>query len=524
MKATLSHSPLRPLLGARSLRFVRRAEAAFVLGLSGFLWLAPNVNLIPPLGLYNGKRVVQIGLLCLVAGLLLASKALRQQWLQGFAAQSAGVRWGLGAVLGLGVLSSAGAPMPAYAGTEVAHLALLVVAAGMVAAWYPNAPMSADRLIVGVVSVSVALYALQFAVGYGMHLATGHIPLWPDGFIGFANIRHFNQYQTWTLPLLAVPVLWCARRWMVLRIGAFALAALWWMLIIASDVRGTALAMGIAAVGVGLIFRKEAYGWLRVQGASLVAGGLLYLGLFYLVAGVQPELVDRLSDGRQYAGRLEYWGAAGDMIGAHPWLGAGPMHFAWPLNYFGAGAHPHNALVQWAAEWGLPSTLIVVGLAGWGFVAWVRRERFAETASARRQPSVVRVALVASVLAGAAHAMVSGIIVAPVSQVLMVLIVGWAWGRYRTAAAHQAPTPRMRPGISAQTMLCVLAVVAAGWITWRAQADLPAMETRRTTFIEAADRTLLSPRYWQQGFFGIPEARRLQPAEPDADPRISENR
>lgn len=482
------------------------------------------MDLIPPVGLYNGKRVLQIGLLCGVALLLVASKPLRQQWLQLLGGQSSAVRWGLGIVFGLGVVSAVRAPMPAYAFTELAHMTLLVVSAGLVAAMYQRAPIAGDRLIVAVVSVSVALYALQFAVGYGMHLAAASIPLWPDGFIGFANIRHFNQYQTWTLPLLVVPVLWCSRRWMVLRIGAFGLAALWWMLMIASDVRGTALAMVVAAVGVAFIFRKQAYAWIRMQGAALVSGGMLYLVLFYLVAGVQPELVDRLSDSGQYAGRLEYWMAAGDMVQAHPWLGAGPMHFAWPLNYFGAGAHPHNALVQWGAEWGLPSALIVVGLSVWGFAAWARRERFAETAPARRQPPVLRVALVAAVLAGAAHAMVSGIIVAPVSQMLMVLIVGWAWGRYATARPRPVRQRAMRPGIPAQTMLCVLVVVAAGWISWRAQADLRTMDSRRNTFLSAVDRTILSPRYWQQGFFGVPEAMHLQHAQSDSDPRISENR
>ncbi|WP_232798463.1 O-antigen ligase family protein [Salinibacter altiplanensis] len=327
-----------------------------------------------------------------------------------------------------------------------------------------------------------------------MHLTTEEIKLWPEGGTNYVNIRFFNHYQTWTLPLLAGIVVVLPKTWKTARGGVFGLMALWWALIFASNVRGTIVAMGVAAVGVGLLFRRRAKPWLLIQAAGLLAGLLLYYLLFS--AGKSPPVVEKFSEGGTYSGRLQLWTTSLELAWAHPWFGAGPMHFAWPPFHFATGAHPHNALLQWLAEWGLPSTVVMTGLAVWGGWRWMRQEaRAAKRASG--EANGIRVALVGSVLAAASHAMVSGLLVTPISQVFLALVGGWAWGRYQF---QQEPTTA--PSSMSHAVLCVLLVVAMG-VVGSSLKDLTTVDERRDALLEAVDRNRFSPRYWGQGFLHV---------------------
>lgn len=131
--------------------------------------------------------------------------------------------------------------------------------------------------------------------------------------------------------------------------------------------------------------------------------------LFTLPSGATPEVVDRLGEVGQ-SRRLQYWRKCLRAAWQHPVLGIGPMHYAWPPFDFMKAAHPHNAFLQWLAEWGVPSTAIMSGLAICGSGSWVRQEQnrteqSSPSGNATRVRDAVRVGLVAAVLAGTAHAM-----------------------------------------------------------------------------------------------------------------------
>ncbi len=393
-----------------------------------------------------------------------------------------------------GILSAFQAPASFYAFLEVGHFGLLFVTAGIVAAAVRCAPRQTEQWILGAVAVSVVLYTVFFGVSYGMHLTFEEIKLWPEGGTNYVNIRNFNHYQTWTLPLLGGLLLSIPKTWRSARAGVLGLIALWWALVFASHVRGTIVAMGVAAVGVGLLFRRQAKPWLLAQAAGLLAG----IGLYYVLfsTGGSPPVVEKFSEGGTYSKRLQLWSTSLEMAWAHPWLGAGPMHFAWPPYRFATAGSPHNAFLQWLAEWGVLSTGIMSGLAVWGGWRWMDQERrAAEEASARSNG--VRVALVASVLAAAAHAMVSGLLVTPISQVFLALVGGWAWGRYRF---EREPTTAL--STTAHALLCVLLVAAMG-VVGSSLKDLSTVEERRDALLEAVDRNRFSPRYWGQGFLHV---------------------
>jgi len=473
-----------------------------------YLALVPSISLVPFLEPYNEKRVLQIGLLLLGGALLLASGPMRRRWIEEFNRLPLLARWGLGTGVGLGVLSAALAPAPSYAFLELGHVVLLVVLGGIVAAAARHNPKWCNRLIVGAIGLSAALYAIYFLVLYGATLALPDLEVGRETIGGFANTRHFNQYQTWTLPLLGTATLFIPGRWRVGRVGVFFLLSLWWMLVLVSNVRGTVVAMVIAAVGVGLLFRRRAARWLGVQFASVLVGALLYYLLFDLVAGTTPQVANRLGEVGGDAWRIQRWKTSLELAWAHPWLGVGPMHFAWPLYHFVPGAHPHNALLQWMAEWGLPSAAIMSGLVIWGGWSWMRQEQ-RDASGATPRENAVRVGLVAAVLAGAAHAMVSGIIVMPVSQVLLVLVGGWAWGRYR-----HTRTPSSEPSRLAHALFCVLLVGSIA-VVGSSVRDLAHAEERQSAYLEAVEEPTFWPRYWQQGYIGVRDSSVMEQTQPE---------
>jgi hypothetical protein len=185
------------------------------------------------------------------------------------------------------------------------------------------------------------------------------------------------------------------------------------------------------------------------------------------------------------------------------------MHFAWPPINFKWVAHPHNALMQWLAEWGIPATGIMGGFTIWGGWRWMQQEK--ESLENMDDGSHhVAVALVASALAGAAHAMVSGLIVMPVSQVLVALIGGWAWGRYH----HEDSVSETQFSTGAHAVLCVV-LLASVAVVGSSLQDLSTIEERRSAFVDTADRTYFSPRYWAQGYIGLQDASVRDRARPD---------
>ncbi|MFB6280386.1 MAG: O-antigen ligase family protein [Salinibacter sp.] len=405
-------------------------------------------------------------------------------------------QFGLGVVVGLGILSSTLAPAPGSAFLELSHFVLLFVAAGVVAAGARSFPRLVERILLGFVVLSAGLYAVRFFVGYGVALSLPELQIGRETLTGYKNIRFFNQYQTWTLPLLVGVVAALPKKWRSVQAIVLGFAALWWTLIFATNVRGTVVAVALAGVGVWLLFRETSYRWLAVQAAALLAGGLLYYVLFTPARGATPQVVERLGDVGQ-SRRLQHWRKCLHMVWNSPLLGGGPMHYAWPPFDFARAAHPHNAFIQWLSEWGVPSTAIMSGLTVWGGWSWLRQEQD-DSEESSTSANAVRVSLVAAVLAGTTHAMVSGVLVMPLSQMMLVLVGGWAWGRYR----HRDSSRDLAVSARSQVVLAVL-LVGAMAVVGTSLRDLSTIEERRSAFLEAVERRAFSPRYWQQGYIGV---------------------
>lgn len=465
-----------------------------------FVSLAPSINVLPDVGLYNSKRLLQVALLVGLGLWLVVSGQARRQVARVLGELPAAAQWGIATVFVFGGVSSFFAPLPHYAFVELVHFGLLFAAAAAVAAAARQVPGKAGRLVVGTAVFGTFLYAVTFLVGYVGHVAGGAFLLWPEASLGFANIRHFNHYQTWTLPLVAAAPLLLPARMKGSRGVLYGLLALWWTLLLASGGRGVLIAAAVATGGAALLFGKAAWPWLRAQIAGSILGGLLFWLLFKGLANSQSSVLGReLSEGGQ---RPQAWLEALEASFQSFPLGAGPMHYA---HYPSANtwAHPHSAILQWAAEWGVIAAVIVVVLSVWGLWTWVRQNRrmLAEADSMKQS---LFVAVTAALLAGSAHSFVSGLIVSPLSQVLAAVIVGLTWGLYvseketgnkPTSNAQDVPTYTHR--ILQASLSCALFV-----LIWGIHKDVAVLEKRPIAYYEESGSLLMSPRYWQQGYFG----------------------
>ncbi len=177
----------------------------------------------------------------------------------------------------------------------------------------------------------------SFAAGTG-RLDTGGL------LSGFSNKRFYGQFQTFTLPLLALPLLLSTTKRSA-RLWVFSLLSVWWLIAITGGTRGTWLGMGVAACVLFLCGRSGKR-WITWQLLAVLVGVTLYWLLFSVLAGylgmeVSNAAGDRLTTTLSDRGPL--WQQAWEMIRERPWLGFGPMHFADihnPIAAHPASGHP----------------------------------------------------------------------------------------------------------------------------------------------------------------------------------------
>jgi len=466
--------------------------------LYAYVVILPSVHPLPEaISLYDGKRILQVVLLLANALWLLASFKTTHGPFSTYTDIPVGGRRALGVLLVVGCISSTLAAFPRYALLEVFHLVLIAGLALSVAHLYRRRIVMSDSVIVGVVLLSALLYIVSFSVGFVMSQLIPGISVWPESHIGFGHIRFFNQFQSWTLPLIVLPALMFSRGSRRIQILLMVPAAIWWMLLFASGGRGTMVGIAAALIFILLVFGRKAAPWLKLQGAAAVAGAVAYGLLFKLISATDASLLDRnLSD----MGRFHFWRRAAGMIQENWLIGVGPMHHA---DFTGTGwAHPHSVLFQWGVEWGVPATLLLIAVVVWAVAAWVRQSRpftRPDVEESDGSKGYVRIALTASLATAGTHAFFSGITIMPMSQTVMALIAGWMLGIFleRRAEVTIAPATRFTP--VRRGAVAAVIVAAIGIVIWATIPDVLRLEERSDDYVEATNDTYLHPRYWLQG-------------------------
>ena len=362
-----------------------------------------------------------------------------------------------------------------------------------------------DDAFVDFVLALCTVKVLQFVVS-GIAAFASHASIIDTDLLleGFSNKRFYGQFQTFTLPLLALPLLRSYSN--KIKLGALGLLSLWWMIAISGGTRGTWLGL-TAATLVLLICGASGRRWVLWQVGAAILGGLLFLSFFsalpsYLGIETLNFAGDRLST--SLSAREIIWHQAWEMIKERPLLGFGPMHFADIPNP--VAAHPHQAILQWACEWGIPSTLLVMWLVSKGLWATFRLIRANHRST--EPVDLLRVCLFASLIGALTQSMVDGVIVMPYSQLWLAIVVGWLMGIHDFSTEPPAARAIAQKGWVA---ILTLAVVYLGYIVFR---DAPNLDQREQVYIQEHGGRF-KPRFWMQGVIAQPAGRLLEQTNAD---------
>lgn len=393
----------------------------------------------------------------------------------------------------LGLLSSFHAPLPRYSLIDISTYFLIFISTLSISSFITD-NHHFSIFIIAALFVVASCYLLSFFVGFALDLTTPLHMYGFDLFPGFATARFVNQIQTWTLPLIGLVPLWATKQNRLRLAASILIVSLWWMLLWLSGGRGTSIAISVAALIVLLLYKRRALAWLTVEAATASIG----YGLYVIMFGAQAS-ENMIGKGLALDGRGTLWRRAWTLIQAHPWLGIGPMQFAFYSRTI--AAHPHDSVLLIACEWGIPAACIAAFIAGWALFRWVHhcQEALCRPGHPQRDKQL-KVALTAALLAAGVHSLVSGIIVMPVSQMLLTVVVGWAQGIYdRESAAASVVRP---PSARATTLLRITSLIVAIVLAACVAPDIPGINQRVLHYKASHPRAILEPRLWQQGIIG----------------------
>lgn len=465
---------------------------------AAFIFLAPNIDFAYGLPWHDGQRLAQLVLLALVL-LTLAVPGTATGVAAVWADLPREIRYALLMAFALGVASGFTAAAPRWALLDCGLMLLLFMLGLSIAANRRALGVGADPLLVLLFFATASAYAFTTCTVYAAMLLVG--PVYGQGFdvrelyTSFSNVRFFGHIQTMLLPFLLLPAMWWGTT-RIRRILLWSVPAIWWMLAVGSGTRGTWVALLVGIFAVAMFGGHTGRRWIKWQFGGLLCGLLCY-ALFILLTPwllEQPaSFLHRAGDIVSLSQREVLWRTAITFTAQHPWLGIGPMHYA----YFATevAAHPHNAVLQWAAEWGIPAALLltlVCAAAGLAFAWHVRRT--ADIAEDRQ--ALIKIALLAALSGAAAQAMVDGVLVMPVSQVLLALLCGWALGMVvvKRGITHVA-------GIRERLLLMLIILFAAAAVIYGIAPEIGHLGERQQAYLHAqGPDTNLLPRFWTLGW------------------------
>ena len=385
----------------------------------------PSLHFMPKeiIWFHDGQRLLEI----IILNFVLLSSIFNTHNDEFFSAMDYKMRYAFVALILLAISSSLLAVSPRHAIIEISIFAGLLYLALMIARLYSRNKEVFIKRLVYVVWASMLLYLVSFYVGYITAVIFKKPLQWPLPFTGFSNIRAFNQYQLWSLGLITLPLLAFdlnnhIRRWLYIAL------IFWWVLLFYSASRGVLIAWLIGAAITAVIYRKFAWPLLRIHLINMLSGYFTYLFLFKITPKLnESTLVTGTVLRETTSDRIDLWHKAFTLAMDFPWLGVGPMHYAWNST---TNAHPHNSVLQLAAEFGIPATLIILTIAGYGIYFWLKKININQLTSDSKLDKNLAVILFFTITTNAIYSLVDGVIVMPISQVMMFTTIGLLLGHY----------------------------------------------------------------------------------------------
>lgn len=396
--------------------------------------LSPSLNIIPKsliiTSFHDSQRLIQLLLIGLV---LLHGMAFYKQ--ESIVVVNHAVRYAIYALIALAIASSYLAKSPRHALIEISLFAGLSYLALFVARLYHDDKTLLIKRLIYAFWAGILLYVVSFYVGYITATTFNTAKPWPALLTGFSSIRSFNQYQLWGLGLVTLPLLafdfksthTC--RWLHLAL------VLWWVILFYSTSRGALLACGLGLLGTAVIYKKLAWPFIRLQLIYSTTGYIVYALLFQFIPhlkeslGTAAAIIDTTGTimRNTTSDRADLWSLSLKLIQDNPIFGIGPMHYAW---YNATVAHPHNSVLQLMAEWGLPAALIIITATSFGIYCWLKKVNIDNLKKQTKLDNNLGIILFFTIATNATYSLVDGVIVMPISQVMMFTIFGLMMGYY----------------------------------------------------------------------------------------------
>lgn len=506
-------------------------EPILAMAVAGFLLATVSREWFGLASWHDSQRVAQCLLLVMVSALCVNAGSLRQRLCR----QSKRFGSAVGALFAIfvacGVVSASTSGFVRFGMLEVSILSSLALLSLSVMSARQElrtggAPFDAAALAVLLLASAAVIAPFIAAYTAALSAANGFYPEFLYR-AGFSNPRFLGQFQTLVLPLLGACTVWPGFPPRYRRL-AFVVLVLTWLMVIVVAGRATWYATAIASVVLLAIAPAASRRllWPQAQALAVAFAGAWILFEWLpdrlgLAGGAVIEgLAGRLGNPLALSLRDQLWGRALELVALHPWLGIGPMGLALDVNP--VAAHPHNAVLQIAAEWGVPAAL---ALSAAGAIVMARMTMALRRCARPSRPDegllaagraasgngpgaevppdvLLPTALLASLIAIGVQSMVDGVIVMPYTQVLSAVVLGWGASVLLEPAQPDPSTVAGGRSSRVHTLAGAIAAAAlASALIWAAAPQLFTVENRAEWFRASYpgiddDAT----RFWVQGW------------------------
>jgi len=468
---------------------------AVVVSLGIYLLVTSTFYPLDFLSVFDAKRVLQLVLFVTLMIFTLAWAPLREMTFAQLGRFPPLTRIMLTVLFALGFTSALRLEHPAYALIDVSMIFVILLLVTVTAASRDLSTTRFDKSGVLLLAMMGVAVVLQEFMGIAAGWVTGSEFNYSEALMHFAHPRFYNQLQTWSIPILAaLPVLFPGRR--RIKLTCIVLLGLQWFLVISNGARGTTVSLFIAMTFIAFWLPEQRRHWLKYQFSGVLAGIIIYAAILFLNSAFVTEPGDfyAKSVGRAMvhtSGRSTLWRLSVNDAISHPFLGTGPTQYACDSNIV-LPAHPHSFPLRILGEWGGMAFLLVLFLAisiGLGFLIVLRRPTPIIPSGDGESAAPIRAMLSISVIAGAIHACLSGLLIMPASQVAMILVAGW--GLSLTGNVRGAS----RNSIAKTALLTIGMLVSCGQLVF-AIKEIPTLLVR-TSYAESYGPMM--PRFWQDG-------------------------
>jgi len=441
-------------------------------------------------GDFDLRRTILVVGLCFVSLISLATQGRLQRHLR-----AKSVLFTLATATALGFTSAARSSLSNWSLLEVVFFALSLSTIYALSWLCITARFEISRYVLLWITLPVAIVCAMSVVNIYSSLISGLSLTYPEPISDFANIRFFNQYQTWLLPFVTaaifIPPPHLSIRTAIWRLLVSTLAVFFWLLYWHSHGRGTGYATFLAALMTTVLCGRHGRRYFIITLGFAILGYLAESVMFLSPADGGAHLASLQSSGRLYL-----WHIALDVLAAHPVLGIGPMMFA--SIDTGEAAHPHNAILQWASEWGIPAAVLIMTAIGCCFWRWYRALPVLLAQS--KKDAQIATATTASLIAGTIHGLLSGVIVMPASQFMLITVAALAAAQAASVKPSRIDTlesPKLKRFVTyAYSLWIVLASLLLATLTVTSyQSHVTQSLSSRSVYT----RNLNQPRFWVDG-------------------------